>query len=129
MPEEKETDGQILERIKRLEETIKQLQQKLEEKQTTTTMPSQPQEDKTVELPQLSNQALLEINTMNLPDSLRRTMLTIAQLKEATPEEVAEHTNRTRGLENIYLNQLERLGYIEKIKRGKRVYFRSTRPL
>ena len=54
-------------------------------------------------------------------------MIAMATLKEAAPEEVAKETNRTRGLENIYLNQLERIGYLEKVRKGKRVYFRSLR--
>lgn len=112
--------AQTLERLRKLEETVQQLQQKLEQPETTQP-PQRGETDK------LTPQAILEIDYMNLPDSLRKTMITLAKLKEATPEEIANKTNRTRGLENIYLNQLERLGYIEKAKRGKRVYFRSLR--
>lgn len=110
---------QTLERLKKLEEAMQQIKDKFEEIETKP-----PNQDKT---DQLSSQAILEIDFMNLPDSLRKTMIAIAKLKEATPEEVAQQTNRTRGLENIYLNQLERMNYIEKIKKGKRVYFRSLR--
>lgn len=128
--------AETLQRLKKLEETVQTLQQKLQEYKTE--QPSQYQKEAqpfqlqtTKEKPQeqssISSQAILEINLMNLPDSLRKTMLVIARHREATPEEVAEETNRTRGLENIYLNQLERLGYIEKTKKGKRVYFRSPR--
>jgi len=124
--------AQTLERLKKLEETIQQIQKKLEQTETRQTQKreSENQGEKGREIKEpkkLSPQTILEIDLMNLPDSLRKTIITLAKLGEATPEEVANETNRTRGLENIYLNQLERLGYIEKIKRGKRVYFRSLR--
>lgn len=51
-------------------------------------------------------------------------MVAIAQLKEAPAEAIAEQTRRTRGMESIYLNQLARMGYLEKIKRGRRIFFR-----
>jgi len=111
---------QTLERLRRLEETVQQIRERVEQLETR---PPQRREGTN----QLTPQAILEIDLMNLPDSLRRTMLAIAKLKEATPEEVAEETNRTRGLENLYLNQLERLGHIEKVKRGRRVHYRSLR--
>jgi len=125
--------SQILEKIRRLEETVQQLQQKIAQQETQQTHP-QPRTEQTeartetrTEHAPPNSQAILEIDFMNLSDSLRKTMLAIARLREATPEEIAKETNRTRGLENIYLNQLERLGYVEKIKKGKRVYFRSLR--
>jgi predicted transcriptional regulator len=59
-----------------------------------------------------------------LPSSLQKTMLTAQTLKEATANEVAEKTGRDRTVENIYLNQLVRLGYLEKERRGRRIYFK-----
>ena len=114
---------QTLERLKKLEEIVEQIQNKYENFEIRQPPPLRERTN------QLSPQAILEIDSMNLPDSLRKTMLTMVKLKEATPEEVAKETNRTRGLENIYLNQLERMGYIEKVKKGKRVYFRSLRAI
>lgn len=64
-------------------------------------------------------------DSLRLPDSLRKTMATIAQLREAPAEAIAEQTHRTRGMESIYLNQLARMGYIQKIKRGRRIHFRA----
>ncbi|MFH0897830.1 MAG: hypothetical protein V1850_07300 [Candidatus Bathyarchaeota archaeon] len=112
--------NQTLERLKKLEEVVKQIQKRFEELQIKPTSPKE-------RISQLSTQAIIEIDSMNLPDSLRKTMMIIIKLRETTPEEVAKETNRTRGLENIYLNQLERIGYVEKVKKGKRVYFRSLR--
>ena len=111
---------QTLEKVRKLEETLKQIQQRVEKLEI-----KQPPKIKVGN--ELNPQSLLEIDLMNLPDNLRRTMMALAQLGEATPEAVAEITKRTRGLENIYLKQLEMLNYIEKLKKGKRVYYRSLR--
>lgn len=59
-----------------------------------------------------------------LPDSLRKTMIAIQGLKEATTKEVAENTDRTRSVETIYLNQLVRIGYLTKQRRGRKIYFK-----
>ena len=112
----------FLEQFKILEDAITQIQTRLDKLEQTLSL----KEEVT---PQTNQHVIHEIDFMNLPDSLRKTMIMIAELKEATPEEVALKTNRTRGLENIYLNQLERMSYVEKVKRGKRVYFRSLRIL
>ena len=122
--------AEALERLKKLEETVQTLQQRVEQyetKQPPHSIEKQETPEKPEDQRKITQQAILEIDLMNLPDSLRKTMLIIAKHGETTPEEIAEETNRTRGLENIYLNQLERLGYVEKTKRGKRVYFRSLR--
>lgn len=114
--------NQTLERLKKLEETLQLIQQRvehLEEKQPT-------QKEATN---QLNPQTIFEIDLMNLPYNLRKTMMALVKLGQATPEEVAQETNRTRGLENIYLNHLEMLNYIEKVKKGKRVYYRSLRTI
>ena len=122
--------AEALERLKKLEETVQTLQQRVEQyetKQPPHSIEKQETPEKAEDQRKITQQAILELDLMNLPDSLRKTMLIIAKHGETTPEEISEETNRTRGLENIYLNQLERLGYVEKTKRGKRVYFRSLR--
>ena len=124
MSTDKELLAQTLDRLKKLEEVVQQLQQKLEQGENNQT--SQKEKARS-ESEKLNPDTIFEIDLMNLPDSLRRTMMVMTKLGYATPEEVAEETKRTRGLENIYLNQLERLNYIEKFKKGKRVYFRSLR--
>jgi predicted transcriptional regulator len=62
-----------------------------------------------------------------LPSSLQKTMLTAQDLKEATSSEVAEKTGRDRTVETIYLNQLTRLGYLSKERRGRKIYFKILR--
>lgn len=64
---------------------------------------------------------------LNLPDTLRRTLLALQSLGEATSEEVAEKTGRTRSIETVYLNQLNRLKYVARNRRGRKVYYTVAR--
>lgn len=75
----------------------------------------------------LRNSTIASEDLLNLPDSLRKTMMAMMQLEEASAKIVATVTHRTRGMESIYLNQLVRLGYLEKIKRGRNIYFHTSR--
>ncbi len=72
--------------------------------------------------------APVNVFLMRLPDSLRRTMFAMRKLREATTLEVARETGRSRSVESIHLNQLERMGYLEKFRRGRRIYFRIPSP-
>ncbi|MBW2637758.1 MAG: transcriptional regulator [Deltaproteobacteria bacterium] len=63
-------------------------------------------------------------NLLSLPSSLQKTMMAIQELKEGTANEVAEVTERSRSVETIYLNQLARMGYLTRQRRGHRVYFK-----
>ena len=60
---------------------------------------------------------------LRLPNSLRRTMIAILELGEATAEGVAERTGRLRATESAYLNRLVRLNYLEKRREKRRVMF------
>ena len=71
-----------------------------------------------------SNETMVYIYTLKLTDSLRRTMLVMDKLQEATASDVASRTGRTRSTESGYLNQLERMGYLEKFRKGRKTYFR-----
>jgi len=71
-----------------------------------------------------SNETMIYIYTLKLTDSLRRTMLVMDKLQEATASDIAIRTGRTRSTESAYLNQLERMGYLDKFRRGRRTYFR-----
>ena len=72
----------------------------------------------------LTDLASIEVG---IPDSLRKTMMAILELKEATAEETASKTGRTRSLETIYLNQLARMGYLSRLRKGRKVYFKPLR--
>ena len=60
---------------------------------------------------------------LSLPDHLRKSAMTIIKLGKAMAEDVAKETDRARAIESAYLNQLTRMGYINKEKEGRRVYF------
>ena len=62
---------------------------------------------------------------LQLPDHLRKTMITLSEMGQATAAELAEKTGRVRNLESSYLNQLERMGLIERFRKGRKVFFRA----
>ncbi|MFQ6054191.1 MAG: hypothetical protein ACE5OO_08210, partial [Candidatus Bathyarchaeia archaeon] len=66
----------------------------------------------------------LDVMTLlSLPDHLRRTATIVCSLGRATAEMIAERTNRARAVESGYLNQLVRMGYLKKERRGREVLF------
>ena len=67
----------------------------------------------------------LDVMTLlSLPDHLRTSASTIFELKEATADDVSEVTKKERAVESNYLNQLVRMGHVEKFRKGRKVYFR-----
>jgi len=60
----------------------------------------------------------------SLPDHLKKTALTISTMGQATAEEVAAETGRSRAAESDYLNQLASQGILDKERRGKQVVFK-----
>jgi len=71
----------------------------------------------------------INVYLLKLPDSLRKTMLAMSWLREATSSQVAKITGRSRSVESFHLNQLERMGYLVKFRRGKRIYFKVPKPI
>lgn len=72
---------------------------------------------------------VLDVMTLlSLPDHLRKSALTIVKLKKAMAEDVAKETGRARAIESAYLNQLVRMGYLKRMREGKRVYFWAEGP-
>jgi len=59
----------------------------------------------------------------SLPSSLRRTMLAIYKLGEATAGDLSNETERLRAVESALANQLVRLGYLRRKRLGRKVYF------
>jgi len=53
-----------------------------------------------------------------------RALQVLAEKDEMTSVEVAKAVERTRPLMVINLNQLVALGFLEKVRKGRRVYFR-----
>ncbi|MFQ5762255.1 MAG: hypothetical protein ACE5PO_04390 [Candidatus Bathyarchaeia archaeon] len=64
---------------------------------------------------------------LNLPDSIRKTLFAVDELQEAEATAVAKKSGRTRGIETIYLNQLSRMGYLTRFKRGKKIFYKMAR--
>jgi len=60
---------------------------------------------------------------ITLPDHLRKTIIQIFKLKEATADDVSERTKRARAVESGNLNQLVLMGYLKKERRGRKAYF------
>lgn len=72
---------------------------------------------------------VLDVMTLlSLPDHLRKSAMTIVKLKKAMAEDVAKETGRARAIESAYLNQLVRMGYLKRVREGKRVYFWAEGP-
>ena len=66
----------------------------------------------------------LDVMTLlSLPDHLRRTATVVSGLGRGTAEEISDRTSRARAVESGYLNQLVRMGYLKKEKRGREVLF------
>jgi uncharacterized membrane protein len=61
---------------------------------------------------------------LDFEDHLRLTVRVLLELGIATANEVSKKTRRSRSLESSYLNQLTRMGYVEKEKRGRMAYYR-----
>ena len=107
------------ERLQRIEKKIDSLLKMLEERLSIgKEVDVQPMRVDT------ESKASVRVYLLRLPDSLRRTMLVMERLGEATTVEVARETGRSRSVESIHLNQLERMGYLEKYRKGRKIYFK-----
>ena len=59
-----------------------------------------------------------------LPDHLRRTYITVASNGECDATIVSNGTGRCRAIESNYLNQLARMGWLNKRRISKAIHFR-----
>ncbi len=66
-------------------------------------------------------------NLLDLPDTIRKTLLALQSLGESTSEEVAVKTGRTRSIETVYLNQLARLKHVSRERKSRKIYYRVVR--
>ena len=60
---------------------------------------------------------------LSLPSSLRKTILALYKIGEATATHLSKETKRRRAVESAYANQLTRLGYLAKKRIGRKTYF------
>jgi predicted transcriptional regulator len=73
--------------------------------------------------PHNTSEALDTVSLLSIPDHLRKTLVTLNKLKEATAEDIAIHTKRARAVESHYMNQLVTMGYMKKERKGRKTYF------
>lgn len=64
---------------------------------------------------------------LTVPDSLRKSLFAVSELSKATADEVSVRTGRHRSIENKYLNELVRAGWLERKRIGKKIYYSSLR--
>ena len=102
-----ETIHESIEKLTETVETLEKIVSKLEER-----------------IEKLEEKKTIAFNYAELPDNLRKTMNTIYKLKEANASQVAEETGKTRGIESLYLNQLHRMGHLDKNRKGRKTYFK-----
>jgi hypothetical protein len=69
------------------------------------------------------------LSLLTLPMSLRKTVMALYKLQRATAECIAGETKRLRGLESASANQLVRMGYLKKMRQGRKVYFYIESPV
>jgi hypothetical protein len=62
---------------------------------------------------------------IDLPDHLRKTYLAVAFKGECDAAKVANLTGRCRAIESNYLNQLSRMGWLNRRRIAKTVHFRT----
>ncbi len=68
----------------------------------------------------IENQMALYIS---VPDSIRKTLLVVSKEGECTADDVSKKTGRHRSIENKYLNELTRAGWLDKYRDGKLIYY------
>lgn len=64
-----------------------------------------------------------EFELITLPDHLRKTYVVVANTGECDTVQVSNHTSRCRAVESNYLNQLSRMGWLDKRRISKVVHF------
>ena len=67
---------------------------------------------------------LPESELIALPDHLRTTYMVVSSKGEANAAQVSGLTGRCRAIESNYLNQLTRMGWLDKRRISKTVFFR-----
>jgi hypothetical protein len=65
-----------------------------------------------------------ESDLIILPDHLRKTYVVVASKGECDAVQVSNFTGRCRAIESNYLNQLSRMGWLDKRRISKAVHFR-----
>jgi hypothetical protein len=67
-----------------------------------------------------------ESKLISLPDHLRRTYMVVVSKGECSAITVSNLTGRCRAIESNYLNQLARMGWLNKRRVSKMTHFRPV---
>ena len=60
---------------------------------------------------------------LTVPDTIRKSLFAVSHLERGTADEVSAFTGRHRSIENKYLNELVRSGWLGRDRVGKKVYY------
>ena len=112
------SNKKMLEILNRIENQLKQLNNKIDLLIRNKSNLKLTRENEEPKDPALDSFALL-----TLPDHLRKTAMAMNELLEGTAEMVSEKTERRRATESKCLNQLVRMGYLNKKRKGLKVVF------
>ena len=110
---ERTSFGQLLKKIDGLEKRLNEIESRLKALELTSSGGEQ------------WHYKLGIVDLLRLPDHLRETMIALSEMGNATAEEVMKKTGRVRNLESSYLNQLARMGHVERYRKGRKVIFRA----
>ncbi|WP_321431025.1 hypothetical protein [uncultured Methanolobus sp.] len=66
---------------------------------------------------------------LTVPDSIRKSLFAVSKLTSCTADEVSDVTGRHRSIENKYLNELYRAGWLERERKGKKIYYSLSKKM
>jgi predicted transcriptional regulator len=66
---------------------------------------------------------------LTVPDSIRKSLFAVSKLTSCTADEVSDVTGRHRSIENKYLNELYRAGWLERERNGKKIYYSLSKKM
>ncbi|WP_321420765.1 hypothetical protein [uncultured Methanomethylovorans sp.] len=66
---------------------------------------------------------------LTVPDSIRKSLLAVSTLGSCNADEVSEITGRHRSIENKYLNELYRSGWLKRDRKGKKIFYSLKKKL
>jgi DNA-binding transcriptional ArsR family regulator len=65
----------------------------------------------------------VDTDLLEFPKHLQETLLAMKKLGEASASDVATVTGKARAVESAHLNQLQRLGKLCKVRKGRKAFF------
>lgn len=66
---------------------------------------------------------------LTVPDSIRKSLFAVSSLVSCTADDVSEVTGRHRSIENKYLNELYRSGWLKRDREGKKIFYSLKKKL